>query len=55
MFTTGSKLLIGYSILAIAAAVLYGVTQQGTLGTIGLISASVALVFLASINVCVRD
>ena len=55
MFTTGSKFLIGYSILAIVAAALYGVTQKGTLGTIGLISAAVALVFLASINIFVRD
>ena len=55
MFTTGSKLLIGSSVIAIVAAVLYGVTQQGTLGTIGLISAAVALVFLAAINVFVRD
>ena len=55
MFTTGSKLLIGYSVLAIVAAVLYGVTQEGTLGTIGLVSAAVALAFLASINVFVRD
>lgn len=55
MFTTGSKLLIGYSILAIVAAVLYGVTQKGTLGTIGLVSAAVALVFLAGINIFVRD
>ena len=34
---------------------LYGVTQQGTLGTIGLVSAAVALVFLATINIYVRD
>lgn len=55
MFTTGSKLLIGSSAIATVAAVLYGVTQRGTLGTIGLVSASVALVFLAAINVFVRD
>ena len=55
MFTTGSKLLIGSSVIAIVAAVLYGVTQEGTLGTIGLVSASIALVFLAAINVYVRD
>jgi hypothetical protein len=55
MFTTGSKLLIGSSVMAIVAAALYGVTQKGTLGTIGLVSAAVALVFLAAINVYVRD
>jgi hypothetical protein len=55
MFTTGSKLLIGSSVIAAVAAALYGVTQKGTLGTIGLVSAAVALVFLAAINVYVRD
>ncbi len=55
MFTTGTKLLIGSSVIAIVAAVLYGVTQQGMLGTIGLVSASVALVFLTAINLYVRD
>lgn len=55
MFTTGSKLLIGSSVMAMLAAVLYGVTQKGTLGTIGLVSAAIALVFLATINVFVRD
>ena len=55
MFTTGTKLLIGSSVIAIVAAVLYGVTQQGTLGTIGLVSASIALVFLTGINIYVRD
>jgi hypothetical protein len=55
MFTTGSKLLIGSSVLAAVTATLYGVTQQGALGTIGLISAAVALAVLAGINVFVRD
>ena len=55
MFTTGSKLLIGSTVIATIAAVLYGVTQQGTLGTIGLVSASVALAFLTTINMFVRD
>ncbi len=55
MFTTGSKLLIGSTVMATVAAVLYGVTQEGTLGTIGLASAAIALAFLAGINVYVRD
>jgi hypothetical protein len=55
MFTTGSKLLIGAAVAAIVAAVLYGVTQEGVLGTIGLVSAAVALAFLAGVNVYVRD
>ena len=53
MFTTGSKLLIGSTVMATVAAVLYGVTQEGTLGTIGLASAAIALAFLAGINVYV--
>jgi hypothetical protein len=55
MFTTGSKLLIGSAVLATVAAVAYGIAQEGTLGTIGLASAAVALAFLAGINVYVRD
>jgi hypothetical protein len=55
MFTTGSKFLIGSTVMATVAAVLYGVTQEGTLGTIGLASAAIALAFLATINVYVRD
>ena len=56
MFTTGSKLFIGASTLAIAAATIYGSTQDtSTLGTIGLVSAAIALVFLMGINLWVRD
>ena len=38
MFTTGSKFLIGASVVAVVATVVYGVTQGGALGTIGLTS-----------------
>lgn len=55
MFTTGSKLLIGSAVVATAAAVAYGVLEGGTLGTIGLVSAAVALALLAGLNVFVRD
>ncbi len=55
MFTTGSKLLIGSAAAAAVFAVVYGVAQGGTLGTIGLISAAVALSFLAGLNAFVRD
>jgi len=55
MFTTGSKLLIGSAAVAALAAVAYGVLQGGVLGTIGLISAAIALTFLAGINVFIRD
>src|SRR6187402_916839 len=55
MFTTGSKLLIGSAFAAALFALVYGVTQEGTLGTIGLISAAVGLGLLAAINVFARD
>ena len=55
MFTTGSKLLIGSAFAAALFALVYGVTQEGSLGTIGLISAAVGLALLAAINVFVRD
>lgn len=55
MFTTGSKLLIGSAAAAAVFALVYGITQEGALGTIGLISAAIALSLLAGINVFVRD
>jgi hypothetical protein len=55
MFTTGSKLLIGSSVLATVAAVVYGVTQNEALGIVGLVSAAIALAFLAGVNVWAAD
>ena len=55
MFTTGSKLLIGSAAAAWIIAAVYGIAQDGTLGTIGLISAAVALSLLAGLNLFVRD
>jgi hypothetical protein len=55
MFTTGSKLLIGAAVMAIVAAIVYGTTQDGIMGTIGLVSAAIGLSFLAGINVWMRD
>jgi hypothetical protein len=55
MFTTGSKLLIGSATAAWIFAAVYGVAQGGALGTIGLVSAALALSLLATINVMVRD
>ena len=55
MFTTGSKLLIGSAAAATVFAVAYGIAQGGALGTIGLISAALALAVLAGLNVYVRD
>jgi hypothetical protein len=55
MITTGSRLLIGATVVAIVAAVLYGITQDGSLGTIGLSSAALALALLAGVNLYTRD
>ncbi len=58
MFTTGSKLFLGATSLAVAALVVMGVTNAGDIGwtaTVGLIGAVVALAFLTGINFFVRD
>jgi hypothetical protein len=55
MIPTGSRLLIGATVVAIVAAVLYGITQDGSLGTIGLSSAALALALLAGVNLYTRD
>ena len=55
MFTTGSKLLIGATVLATVSAIAYGVAQDGVMGTVGLASAAVALAFLAGINIYTND
>jgi hypothetical protein len=55
MIPTGSRLLIGATVVAIVAAVLYGITQEGSLGTIGLISAALALAVIAGVNLYTRD
>jgi hypothetical protein len=55
MIPTGSRMLIGATVLAAAAATIYGVTNGGSLGTMGLISAAVALLVLTSLNLYTRD
>ena len=55
MFTTGTKFLIGSTVVASLAALAYGITQDGVMGTIGLISAALALAFLAGVNIYTRD
>jgi hypothetical protein len=55
MFTTGSKLLLGSTALAVVFAIVYGITVQGTLGVMGLASAAVALGLIAGINIYSRD
>ncbi len=55
MFTTGSKFLIGASVMALIATLVYGIGQGGVLGTIGLTSATAALIGLATLNALLRD
>ncbi|MEK7426643.1 MAG: hypothetical protein AAB131_22710 [Actinomycetota bacterium] len=58
MFTTGSKLFIAATSLAIAAAIVFGVTNTGDVGwtaTVGLVGAAVALTLLTGVNFFVRD
>lgn len=58
MFTTGSKLFIGGSVLSIVAAIVFSVSYDGdaawTAG-IGLIAVAIAFSFLMGINFWVRD
>ncbi|MGA1439236.1 MAG: hypothetical protein ACO4CU_05370, partial [Ilumatobacteraceae bacterium] len=55
MITTGSKLLVGAAAAAWVFAAAYGIAQEGTLGSIGLISAAVGLTLLAAINMFIHD
>ncbi len=58
MFTTGSKLFLGATVLSIVAAVVFGVSKggsEGWLGVIGLLSAAVAFGFLFGVNYYAHD
>jgi hypothetical protein len=55
MLPTGSKLLVGGAVLATVAAIVYGLTQEGSLGTVGLIFAAVSLAFLAGVVIYIRE
>lgn len=55
MITTGSKFLIGATVLAAVCAIGYGTTQDGVMGTVGLASAALALGFIATVNLLARD
>src|SRR3954451_20914452 len=56
MFTTGSKLFVGATSLALIGTLVYGITQEdSTLGVIGLIATTVGLAFLSGINFWGRD
>ena len=55
MFTTGTKFLIGASVVALIATLVYGIGQDGVLGTVGLASATVGLSALTVLNAILRD
>jgi hypothetical protein len=55
MIPTGSRFLFAAAVLATIGAVVYGITQEGSLGTVGLISAALALFLLAGVNLYTRD
>ena len=58
MFTTGSKLFLGATVLSIVAAIVFGVSEGGAdgwLGVMGLLTAAFAFAFLFCINYLIRD
>ena len=55
MIPAGSRFLLGATVVAIVAAVAYGCSVSGSLGTTGLISAAAALALLAAVNLYTRD
>ncbi len=58
MFTTGTKLFLGASVLSLVGAIVFGVTNGGAVGltgTIGLLGTMLAFMFLAGINFFTRD
>ena len=55
MITTGSKFLVGSAVMAVVATIVYGITQDGVMGTVGLASASVCLIAIATLNTMLRD
>lgn len=55
MIPYGSRLFLGATLVAIIGAVAYGCSVSGSLGTTGLITAALALGFLAAIVLHTRD
>ncbi len=58
MFTTGSKLFVGATILSIVATIVFGASTGGPIGlmgTIGLVTVVIIFAFLAGINFFIRD
>ena len=58
MFTTGSKMFLGATMLSVVAAIVFAASTGGAVGlmsTIGLVTAAVIFTFLAGINLFTRD
>lgn len=58
MFTTGSKLFLGATVLAVVAAIVFGLSNGGSsgwLGVIGLLSAALVFAFLFGVNYYTHD
>jgi hypothetical protein len=58
MFTTGSKLFLGATVLAFVAAIVFGLSKGGSagwLGVIGLLSAALVFAFLFGVNYYTHD
>lgn len=58
MFTTGSKMFIGATVLSAVATVVFGMSNGGAtgwMGTIGLVTVLVIFLFLTAINLLTRD
>ena len=58
MFTTGSKLFLGATVVAVVAAIVYGLSNGGSagwLGVMGLLSAALVFAFLFGVNYYTHD
>jgi hypothetical protein len=58
MFTTGSKLFLGATVLSVVAAIVFGLSKGGAdgwLGVMGLLTAAFAFAFLFSVNYMIHD
>jgi hypothetical protein len=55
MFTTGSKLFLGATVLSLAGTLIYGANSGGPVGTVGLVTVTIVFAFLTGINFWVRD
>lgn len=56
MFTTGTKYFVGLAAVGLAASVVYAIASDGgALGTVGLLSAFVVVLFMLGINSFVRE